>query len=273
LNSIVFNSQPGDFIKGALLERVKNNPSYSLRALARDLGVSHGYLSLVINGKKKVSLKRVLPFVQALGLEKSQAELFKECVLLTHAQPTKNKTAADGRGNSDWFILELERFKVMSEWYHIPILELTLLDGFKATSKNISERLELPYDVTKKALGRLEKLGLLSRQSGVWKKEKRKLAIPVSDPNRAIRYYHRQMIHKGLRALELGDQDFGFRDFTGATMPLNPKRLGAAKKKIEKFRKNLMRFLSTGPCSEIYQLNVQLFRLTKAKNKRNRNEE
>ena len=59
--------------------------------------------------------------------------------------------------------------------------------------------------------------------------------------------------------------DYEARDISGAMFAVNSKRIPQAKKKIEKFRRQLLQFLSRGECDELYQLNVQLFSLTRGK--------
>lgn len=55
--------------------KVQKHPGYSLRAVARDLQISPAYLSLVVNGQKKLNLKRIKAF--ALYFELSQEETIK----------------------------------------------------------------------------------------------------------------------------------------------------------------------------------------------------
>lgn len=47
-----------NLLKEKLSKRLSLNPKYSLRAFARDLSISSGQLSLVLNGKKGISPER-----------------------------------------------------------------------------------------------------------------------------------------------------------------------------------------------------------------------
>jgi hypothetical protein len=47
-------------------------------------------------------------------------------------------------------------------------------------------------------------------------------------------------------------------------MAVNHSRLPEAYERIDRFRKKLERFLSEGDCTEVYQLNLQLFNLSHA---------
>ncbi len=49
--------KPAEWIKEIYLARKERNPSYSMRAFARDLKVSQAYISLLWNGKRPLSKK------------------------------------------------------------------------------------------------------------------------------------------------------------------------------------------------------------------------
>lgn len=48
--------------------RQRRNPHYSLRALARAVGLSSGFLSQILRGRRRMSLGRGVELVVALGL-------------------------------------------------------------------------------------------------------------------------------------------------------------------------------------------------------------
>ena len=51
-------------------ERKKlTNPSYSMRALARDMNVSPAYVSTILSGKKQVAVSRLKDFIKVLDLD------------------------------------------------------------------------------------------------------------------------------------------------------------------------------------------------------------
>jgi transcriptional regulator with XRE-family HTH domain len=237
---------PYQVLRDVLLHKLAASPQLSMRSIAQRLDVSHTYLSLVIRGKKNISAKRALHYIQILGGNTEDAQS------LAIQNP------------SEFEILQLDRFRTLSQWYHIAILDLTQLRGFRSDPNWIAEKLGITLTQTKSALERLERLGLLTNENGRLKKTHSSLAIPTTYSDGAIRSFHEQMIGKALEALQSPSrEDFKKRDITGVTIPVNPARLEAARTKIMKFRRSLMKFLSSGECTELYQLNVQLFNLTK----------
>lgn len=255
---------PSDVLRRALVDRVARNPAYSLRAFARDLGISHAYMSLVLSGKRPIPLKRAVGFSQAMGLSQQDSLAFLDSCRRAQfdrkveAAPAKAPRPAD----SDFFQVQLDQFRFLSEWYHVAILDLTVLDDFQPSERWVADRLGLTLEEVRSAVARLKRLGLLSVARGKWKKRHRHFRVTPAESTDAIRRFHGQMIEKALAALA-SPELFESRDITGITMAVNPSRLPEAKKRIQKFRRSLMRYLTRGECTELYQMNVQVFPLTK----------
>ena len=66
----------GRKLKLILKRKKEQNKNYSLRAFARDINMSSGALSLIINGKRKISESLAQELVQKLKLEKIEKEEF-----------------------------------------------------------------------------------------------------------------------------------------------------------------------------------------------------
>ena len=227
--------------------------------MARDLGVSHTYLSLMLSGKRKFPPKRVLQISKQLGIEAKEVSGYMAAALNVPSHIPDKKTSP----TQQYIRMELDRYRILSEWYHLPLLDLTLVKGFRSEPKWISRQLGIPVKKVEGAIRRLLRLGLLNKDSGRFKKTQVKIAFPTHSSLQAIRKFHREMILKGLDALQSPRQaDFDSRDITGITMPVNSRRISEARKRIQKFRRQLYAFLSQGECDRLYQLNVQLFPLT-----------
>ncbi len=261
---------PAEMLRRALVNRVSRNPSYSLRAFARDLGVSHAYLSMVLSGKRPVPVKRAFHFSQTVGLGQEETLAFLASCRKAHfdAKPELAKPASPKEPRAvtgdEFFRVQLDQFKVLSEWYHLAILDLTLLDGFEPSERWVADRLGLTLEEVRGAVARLKRLGLLSITRGRWIKRHKTIAVPTAQSHQAVRRFHQQMIEKALEALSSGTQeDFERRDITGTTMAINPARLAEGKKRIQRFRRSLLKYLTRGECTELYQMNVQIFPLTK----------
>ena len=54
--------------------------------------------------------------------------------------------------------MSIDKFSVISEWYHYAILELTYVSGFKADYKWIARKLSITVEEAKVAIERLIRL-------------------------------------------------------------------------------------------------------------------
>lgn len=262
------NISTAEILRDVLARKMSKNSSFSLRAFARDLGVSHTYLSLVLNGKKSLSMKKVIQFTQLLQLDARESDLFMKAGALESqgriAQKVKTGPVLSKKKAKQeelkYFELEVDRFRMLSDWYHIPIMELTYTKDFQNDAAWIARRLSISPEQARNAIARLKRLGLLEECGGKLSKTNAQLAIVPKGFEKAVRDYHRQMIQKASDAIESGNaEDYAARDITGSTISIDPAKIPEAKRKIAAFRRSLLKFLSDGESSEVYQLNVQFF--------------
>lgn len=255
---------PEQILRDELVKRQIRNASYSISAFARDLGVSQPYTSLVLAGKRKIPFKRALEFSAALRLTEAETTRFLQAVAM---QSSRSSAAALWPQPSETFTqldVEVDRFKLISQWYHLPILDLTTVKGFKANAEWVATKLGITAMQVRDAVDRLERLGLLEVKAGKWLKTNVHIAVPTSRSESAIRSFHEQMIEKAreeLKSTELAD--FNAREIAGTTMAIDLAKLPEIKKRIQKFRKELAAFASEGTSTGLYQLNVQFFSLIK----------
>jgi DNA-binding Lrp family transcriptional regulator len=243
----------GSLLRSWLSARIESNPAYSLRAMARNFGVSPAYLSQVMNGHKRLPIARAIQFSQVMKLDASGAE-----ALLRAAAPRTGAPAG-----ASYQSLEFDQFKAMSGWYHVAILDLAETRGFRGEAAWIAKRLKISPVQAAEALERLQDLGLLTRKRGSLRKSSAHMAVSAGTSRGAIREHHKQMIGKALEALgDATPEAFAKRSVTGITLTVNPAKLEEAYTMINDFRRHLEAHLSTGAQTEVYQLNVQFFNLS-----------
>jgi uncharacterized protein (TIGR02147 family) len=259
-----------EILRDILARKANRNPSFSLRAFARDLGVSHTYLSLVLNGKKLLSMGKVIQFSTLLGLDEREADIFVKAgareargKAFERAGAKQKPGARSRRVAESYFELELDRLRLLSDWYHIPLLELTLTNDFEMDPKWIGKRLGISGQQVTDAIDRLKRLGLLEERSGRVTKAQAFLSVQPAKSEKPVRDFHRQMILKAVDAIASPQgESYEARDVTGSTMAVDPRLMPEAKRRIQAFRRSLIRFLTSGEPTEVYQLNVQLFPLS-----------
>src|SRR4051812_38238696 len=70
------------FLKSVLASRIAANPRYSLRAMAKQLGILPSHLSAIHSGTKNLSETSALKVAQRLGLAGREADYF--CLLVQY---------------------------------------------------------------------------------------------------------------------------------------------------------------------------------------------
>jgi uncharacterized protein (TIGR02147 family) len=262
-------------LRDVLARKISRNPGYSLRAFARDLGVSHTYLSLVMNGHKPLSMRKVLLFSKLLELSPDESSSFiragtRDLRNRAIRNPAPRARSAEEQASPIlYYELESDRHSVLEEWYHLPIMDLTQTDGFRNDPKWIARRLGISPEQVKSAVNRLLRLQLLKEENGTLVKTTNSLTIHPKESTRVLRAYHQSMIQKAWHALDSDRaEDIEARNITAVTMPVDPARIEEAKKRISKFRRQLWKFLEGGNTTELYQFNLQLFPLSKPESPR-----
>lgn len=258
-----------EILRGCLAEKMDKNPKYSARAFARDIKVSPAFISMLLAGKKKLSLERAQEVSMALGMTDRKRNHFLRTVALS-SLPGKSSSAKEmemvlfhRHERKDIFPLELDKFKFFSNWYNIAILDLTTCHGFQSDVAWIARRLQISPVTARDSVDRLIRLGLLKKENGRIIKTKSHISMPNLSPESSIRNFHQQMISKAQQALDQQEPEvFKRREISSMTMAVDARKINQAKKLIESFKNQMADLLTEGQCEEVYQLNVQLFPLT-----------
>jgi transcriptional regulator with XRE-family HTH domain len=247
------NQSPDDpfrwVLKRELQVRCENNAGYSLRAFARDLGISPAALSSILNRKRRLTNSMKLKL--ALRINLPSADIQKYCQIETNS-PSQNLLFSH---------INEDLFAIISDWYHMAILELVNIDGFELNAANVSKRLKISVSDANFALERLINANLLFKENGKWQsRENTNMPVP-EHATEAVKKYLRQSLQKSTDALNHLPRDI--RDHSTITVATSADKIDEAKKLITKFRRELNEFLSDSPKkNQVYQLQVSLFPLT-----------
>lgn len=231
-----------------LTARKNRNPSYSLRAFARDLGVSPAALSQYLARKRELSKKNRESIIERMKLSPGEQES-----LWISARPI-------ARAPSNYSQIAEDTFRVISDWISLATLNLAHLPQNKAEASWIAKRLAVSVENAKETLERLIRMGLIEVKNGRMSRTTQSFATTTDIPSEAIKRFHLGVIRKAEQALM--DLPVELRDITAITMPTDPSKLEAAKKILTKTRRQIADLVSKGEPSEVYVLAIQLFPFT-----------
>ena len=221
--------------------RKKRNPSYSLRAFARFLGLGVTSLSEAMSGKRMLSRHSRALIVEKLALSPDEQRYFLG-------------------GDRPKLSLREDQFALIAEWYHPAILEMTHISGQDGSSGWFSDALGVNQDLIEEALDRLQKLELLRRkEDGTFEAMTPPVATTNTVPSSAVRRHHQQIL--SLAGQSLDYVPMAAREFCNMTMAINPEALPKAKKILRHAMEEAMELLETGDRTELYSLSLGLFPL------------
>jgi len=246
LDETLLMSEPSRFIHDLLIERKANNRSYSARALARDLGISQGFLSQVMSGKRKMSLEQKVNLASKLGLELNPQG--------THATSQKFEVLQ----------YTLEHEKILKHWYHFAILELTQtgkkIGSLSNNPSSIAKRLNISEFEAKTAIERLIEYGYLEMSKGKLIRTSAAFMIDAKKSSQTLREFHQSRLKAGMDELNYFEQSrVDQRYFQTMFIPTSRDKVQKAKNKIADFQKKLIEFLMEDQKENVFQLSLQLF--------------
>jgi len=243
------------FLRREFVSRCKRNTEYSLRSYARALDVSHSTLSQILRGRRALTAPMALRFAKSLKIPADQ---------LKTLLPMGEWSASNETTRHDYKQIAMDTFAVISDWYHIAIVELVNTKYFSGTIAQIVNALGITHSQASSAVDRLLRVKLLVKTDDgklIQNSAPFNTTTNADGTNEALKKLQRQMLEKALTALETVPLDV--RDQSGLTMAIDPTRLPEAKEMIKVFRRKLSDSLEAGVNrSQIYHLSVSLFPLS-----------
>jgi hypothetical protein len=248
VQNIVY-TEPREVLEAELAKRIAKNPHYSLRSFARSLGISHSLLSLALSQKRRFSKRTVRQIGERLSLSPDQILQLE----------VRDQEIVD---TQDFNHISLDTFATLSDWHHYAILSLLETPEAQLEARWIATRLGISSLEAGLAINRLKRLKLISKIDGKWKQTSAPLKVENAVSTTATRKHHTQLLGKALESLE--NDTFESRDFSSMTFAMHPKLVPYARKRIQKFRRQLVKDLEQmAKPTEVYELTVQVFPLTK----------
>jgi len=241
-----------ELLKNELAVRKSKNPSYSLRAFARNLGIGSTSLSDALANKRKLSKTNLERIVEKLNLSPAQ----KEMLFLEHSQGKKVERPPHLEVNEDMF-------RLIADWYYLGILSLARTKGAKFEVNWVARRLGIEKLQAEVALTRLERLKLIENRRGCLRRTSEPISTTREIASKAIRKHHMDNLELARTSLE--DEKVESREFSSVTMAINPKNLKKAKDYLMKVKDRVCEILEQGELKEVYTLSFKLFPLTDVK--------
>jgi uncharacterized protein (TIGR02147 family) len=158
-----------------------------------------------------------------------------------------------------------EHVWLLEKWFYVPMLNLATMPGFQDKREWIAARLQISLAEAAAGLARLVEAGFLTRGPEGVSRGELEVRFPTSRSHERLRLFQRRMIQRADSQLTNAptEEEFAARLLSSLCFAGDPSRLPEAKLVIEEALYKAAEILAGGDCTEVFQLNLQLFRLTK----------
>lgn len=258
-------------LKDLFDQKRQSDPTFSLRALSKNIGLkSTGFFTLVLSGKRNITDSTARRLAKEFHFSEEDSNFFLALVNYNQAKPSEKHHYAEElfRLSHDKANPLLEaQFSYMTKWYFVAIREMIGNIDFKSDPEWISKNLlpNIPVDEVKSAIKELLSLGLIKKSPNG--KLDQTLKTIVNNPTTAsllASEFHRQMMLRASEALFSVDREF--REVSSTTICLTEEGFKMLRKWAQELvKKSLDLSERERETTAVYQINLQLFPLTKVK--------
>jgi uncharacterized protein (TIGR02147 family) len=256
------------------LKRRANNPAYSLRAFANQIGITASRLSQILNEKQGLSNEKAELIARRLKMSEFMRKYFCALVESEHARSKEARDIAlqsvrSLRIHVDYERISFEQLEMIADWYHTPILELTKVKNFKPDVQWVANALNITPAEVELAVERLKNLGFIEDNGKTWIGKSKTTAGPSISPEK--------------RSLAVKQFSTGIHELAGQSMerPLSKEKghviqvISMDMEKLQEFKSRIVDFsreLATDADAfenkdEVYCIYFNIFPMTRAREK------
>lgn len=249
-----------------LNKKKERNAKYSLRAFARDLKVEPALIARVLNGTRNLSMLSAKKIAHQLFSNSSLRAHFLSLVEMEITEGAKASPAQIAEKVKVIDALQAEAFQIekpvmeqLVSWVYFAILDLLTLKEAPQTPADIGRYLDVEAATVQKAIKVLLAQGLVIETPKGLQKKTAMMFAPNGIPSEVGRAYHRQMIARGVEALET--QPIDRRYFYGETIAIKQELYGQLKEITDEYFAKVSELaqISEGQADRLYQVNVQVY--------------
>ncbi len=234
-------------LKTLFLEKKARNQNYSMRAFARDLGLSVTVLHGVISEARHLSSKNLMKISEKLGWTRSQLQAVQFQL--------KNSELVDSTEK----ILFEDEFQLIADWKHLAILNIVKVPGMKVDK--IATSLNIAVTEVESLIQRLLRLDFIQiDNSGVIQRSLKSFGTTQNIPSAAIRAFHNQNLAKAQEVIYQVPVEH--RDYLTIVCATDSEKVEKVKQMIQDFRKQIQNELESKNPDRVYFCNLQLYPVT-----------
>jgi uncharacterized protein (TIGR02147 family) len=270
MNSVYTYTDYRQMLSDYYKHRKGQNPAFSHRLFARLAGFrTSNFIHLVIRGKRNLTHASCEKLARAMKLRRRERRYFETLVAFNQARTAREKNRQ---------LQELEKLRkgtgyrkigkdlqtYISNWINPVVRELACMEKNPDDPKELSRRCLFrvtPGEVSR-ALELLQSLGLLVRnRDGTLSQATPTMSTGPGTSDAAALRYHLGSIDRAAEALQ--NLPPSEREIVGLTIGISEKNYAILKQKMWEFRQEVLALAESPDPEQVYQLNIQLFPVTR----------
>ncbi|MCK6596209.1 MAG: DUF4423 domain-containing protein [Bdellovibrionaceae bacterium] len=252
---------------------LKKNDSFSLRQWSQIVGISPTNLNLILNSKRLLPKKHIIKLAESLSFDLLAQDNLKKAHSRDWCRHKGVTDITQEKSEDSSQDIKIEQVVIddailLKSWLHLALLEFSTCKNFSEDVSFLADKFAVSAHEIKSAMHELELAGYLVRDlKGNLSKKNKKMRIPTQKSRSLIRSFHKQNLQKAIDQLNQFHDAASFkaRLITGCTVAVNLAQLDQVKLNLERCLIDTSTKLSTGDCTEVYQLQLQFFPLSKKK--------
>jgi uncharacterized protein (TIGR02147 family) len=266
-----------DFLRQAYQAEKKTNRNFSHRYIAKAMGAgSSSFFKDVVLGKLPLTPARAARFAELFRLPPQEADYLQTLVLYAQAETQTDRDrllqklsgAAPANGQNGQAVLEAAQLEYLKKWHYAAIRELLAFTDFQDDYAALGDRLDPPVTAAeaRDAVQLLLRLKLIRKNAQGRLEKASKVIISGPKPK-----HDPEDVKPALRAnLKLAERALdayapAVRPFSYMTLSVSRDTVQFINERLQAARREILDRVSRDETVDrLYQLNIQLFPLSKA---------
>ena len=255
-------------------EQKEKNPAFSYRYFMQKAGYnSSGMYKDIVNGRTNIKPNFIMKLSKAMSHNRKEEEYFENMILFNQAKSNDEQKKYFERlmrfYNSKAYLVDANQYEFYSRWYYSAIRDLLAINDFKNDYRNIAQALNprIRTEHAKKAIKILLKQGLIRKDKNGYYKAADKI-ITTGDEVKSlnVKNFQKSMIELAGEALDRHPANH--RNISTVTFNISKGTFKTIEAELVSLRKRILNIVEKdADMDRVYQLNLQLFPLSKIKEK------
>ena len=259
------------YLKDWYTQAKNSRASISYRSLSKRAGFkSVNFIKFVMEGKRNLTDESIAKLAIGLKLNKQETEFFRNLVYFTQAtnhelKDRYYKDLLQSKKFNKLKPMDRKQYEFYSTWYHPVVRELVIADSYDGTIEWIARKInpKITEKQIEKSIALLEHLGFIKKnKNNKWVQSDSLVSSGDECASVTLMNYHKSLL--ALTSKQLTEIEPEGRDISALTLGVDKELIPEIKKRIQDFRKEILKLVSTeNNPEEVVLFNMQFMPVTK----------